>query len=103
MKRAPLIVSLCIYLNLTLLRIALGIVFGSRLSFWIEKVCNFDQCFSNTNMVEYHQYFQYFLHFERTVYFPEIGASVFTGTATTKNLRTKKKENQKFWLRFSQN
>ena len=54
-------------------------------------------------MVEYQQYFQYFLHFERTVYFPEIGASVFTGTATTKNLRTKKKENQKFWLRFSQN
>ena len=54
-------------------------------------------------MVEYHQYFQCFLHFEETVYFPEIGASVFTGTATTKNLRTKKKENQKFWLRFSRN
>ena len=54
-------------------------------------------------MVEYHQYLQYFLRFERIVYFPEIGASVFTGTATTKNLRTKKKENQKFWLRFSQN
>ena len=29
MKRAPLTVSLCIYLNLTLLRIAFGIVFGS--------------------------------------------------------------------------
>ena len=55
-------------------------------------------------MMEYHHFSNhYFIQFDRTPYFLEVSASVFTGAATNTNANIEERENRRFWLLFSQN
>ena len=50
-------------------------------------------------MVEYHHFSNhYFIQFDRTPYFSEVGASACTGAATNTNANIEERENQRFWL-----
>ena len=55
-------------------------------------------------MVEYHHFSNhYFIQFDRTPYFSEVGASACTGAATNTNANIEERENRRFWLLVSQN
>ena len=54
-------------------------------------------------MVEYHHFSNHcFIQLDRTPYFSEVGAYVFTAAATNIKANIEKRENRRFWLLFSQ-